>query len=43
MISEARARIYAHKVMIGERTLESIPEAYRTAVRLILQAEGFIT
>lgn len=40
-ISEARVRIYAHKVRIGERKLESIPDAYRAAVRIMLKAEGY--
>lgn len=41
MISEARVKIYAHKVRIGEKKLEDIPEAYRAAVRIMLKAEGF--
>ena len=35
-ISIARAKIYAHKVRIGEKTIDDIPPAYKTAVRLIL-------
>lgn len=41
MISEARVRIYVHKVKIGEKKLEDIPEAYRQAVRITLKAEGY--
>lgn len=36
-ISIARAYLYAHKIQIGEKTLDAVPPTYKTAVRLILE------
>lgn len=36
-ISIARAHLYAHKILIGEKTIDDVPAAYKTAVRLILE------
>ena len=40
-LSEARVRIYVHKVKIGQKKLDDVPASYRAAVRIILKAEGY--